>query len=213
VRPEPPKLTDRFRAAVELASEVHGEDRRKGTLIPYLAHLLVVAGLVLEDGGDEDEAIAAMLHDAVDDGGDPAMLERIRREFGERVATIVDACSEGPYEEPKPPWRERKERYVAQLPSVRDDGALRVSLADKVHNARSIVRAQREEGDALWARFATKTPADVLWYYDLLAGFFAERHPGPLAEDLRIVVKELSGLLEGSAGGDPVARDAPGVVG
>lgn len=137
VQSAPPQLTDRFLAAVKLASEVHGADRRKGTQIPYLAHLLVVAGLVLEDGGTEDEAIAAVLHDIVDDGGGLPVLKRIEHGFGKRVAEIVEACSEHVDGQPKGPWRERKERYLEHLPEVHDDGVLRVSLADKVHNERA----------------------------------------------------------------------------
>lgn len=211
MQPAPPQLTGRFLAAVELASQVHGRQRRKGTRIPYLAHLLVVAGLVLEDGGGEDEVIAAMLHDAVDDGGDPAMLERIAHSFGPRVAEIVEACSEHAHGEPKGPWRERKERYLAHLPAVHDDGVLRVSLADKVHNGRSIVRVLRSEGDALWARFATKTADDVLWFYGTLAEFFAERRPGPLTADLQSAVAELTALLGHDAATGPGARHEPGI--
>jgi (p)ppGpp synthase/HD superfamily hydrolase len=192
----PPPLTDRFLAAVALASEVHGEQRRKGTEVAYLAHLLVVTGLVLEDGGDEDEAIAAMLHDAVEDGGGRPMLERIRRQFGPRVATIVEECSDTlALEGEKEPWRERKERYLARLPEVADDGALRVSLADKVHNARSIVRDYRVEGPALWERFRTRSAADQLWYYRSLRDFYDRRRPGPLTEDLRGAVSELEALV------------------
>lgn len=196
VQPVPPQLTSRFLAAVRLASEVHGAQRRKGTRIPYLAHLLVVTGLVLEDGGDEDEAIAAMLHDAVEDGGGRPMLVRIGQEFGERVAAIVEACSDHVDGGQKAPWRERKERYLEHLLQLNDDGALRVSLADKVHNGRSIVRDYRVEGDALWARFSTRTADDQLWYYRRLACFFSEHRPGPLSEDLQSAVTELADLLE-----------------
>jgi len=191
----PPRLTGRFLAALALASEVHGEQRRKGTEIPYVAHLLVVTGLVLEDGGDEDEAIAAVLHDAVEDGGGRPVLERIGREFGDRVASIVEACSDSIDEKDNDPWRVRKERYLAHLPEVTNDGVLRVSLADKVHNARSIVRDYREEGGRLWERFAPRTPSDQLWYYRALLDFFEERRPGPLTLDLREAVDDLDDLI------------------
>jgi hypothetical protein len=174
----PPLLTQRFVAAVELAGAVHGSQRRIGTEIPYLAHLLVVTGLVLEDGGDEQEAIAAMLHDAVEDGGGRAMLAQIRQRFGERVAGIVEACSDWIDEEPKPSWLERKRSYLAHLPLAGDDGILRVALADKVHNARSIVRDYRDHGELLWERFAPRTAEDQLWYYSELADFFAASRPG-----------------------------------
>ena len=127
---------------------------------------MVVTGLVIEKGGDEDQAIAAMLHDAVEDGGGRAMLERIARRFGPRVAEIVEGCSDSVEIDPTEGWIERKRRYLAHLPEVSDGAILRVALADKVHNARSIVRDYREEGHALWERFTQKTARDQLWYYD-----------------------------------------------
>ena len=191
----PPILGSRFVAAVSLAAEVHG-GRRLGTEIPYMAHLLVVTGLVLEDGGSEDEAIAAVLHDCVEDGGGRPLLERLAEDFGERVAEIVAACSDSldPQTDLRS-WRERKADYVAHLPDVYDEGVLRVALADKVHNARSIVRDYRAEGHALWERFTNKSAADQLWYYDELLIFFSKRRPGPLVEDLRCAVEELAELL------------------
>jgi (p)ppGpp synthase/HD superfamily hydrolase len=193
----PPQLTARFVAAFELALEVHGRQLRKGTQIPYPAHLLVVTGLVLEEGGDEDQAIAAMLHDSVEDGGGRAMLDRIRDRFGERVAAIVQGCTDSIEEDPQSSWIDRKRRYLAHLPEVNDDGVLLVALADKVHNARSIVRDYREHGAALWERFAPRTADDQLWYYRELAKFFSERRPGPLTEDLKSAVAELEALLAG----------------
>lgn len=194
-----PILGERFLAAVTLAAAVHG-GRRLGTEIPYMAHLLVVTGLVLEDGGSEDEAIAAMLHDCIEDGGGRPLLERLVADFGERVAEIVAACSDSlDPETDLRSWRERKTDYVAHLPDVYDDGVLRVALADKVHNARSIVRDYRTEGHALWARFTNKTAGDQLWYYDELLSFFSERRPGPLVEDLRRAVDELAELLVADA--------------
>jgi (p)ppGpp synthase/HD superfamily hydrolase len=134
--PQPsPRLTDRFFAAGVLANQVHGGHRRLGTQIPYAAHLLIVAGLVLEDGGDEAQAIAALLHDVVEDGGGRPMLERIRAEFGDDVAWIVESCSDSLDPFDSRTWRERKEAYLAHLPAVTDDSVLRVALADKVHNA------------------------------------------------------------------------------
>jgi len=191
----PPALTERFLAAVALAQEVHGHERRTGTEIPYLAHLLVVTGLVIEDGGDEDQAIAAMLHDTVEDGGGRPMLERIGRSFGPRVAAIVEGCSDTVEGDPAEPWIERKRRYLAHLPTVEDDAILRVALADKVHNARSIVRDYREEGHALWERFTQKSAREQLWYYSGLLEFFDRRRPGPLTEDLWRAVGELAWLV------------------
>jgi (p)ppGpp synthase/HD superfamily hydrolase len=203
----PPTLGERFLAAVHLAAELH-DGRRLGTEIPYMAHLLVVTGLVLEDGGSEDEAIAAMLHDSVEDGGGRPLLARLDREFGPRVAEIVAACSDSLDSCDERSWRERKEDYLAHLPAVTDDGVLRVALADKVHNARSIVRDYRDEGQVMWERFANKTADDQLWYYHELLLFFAERRPGPLVEDLQRAVDELANLL--AAERDGVAALAAG---
>ncbi len=191
----PPALTERFLAAVALAQEVHGDQRRTGTKIPYLAHLLVVTGLVIEDGGDEDQAIAAMLHDSVEEGGGRPMLERIGNEFGRRVSAIVEGCSDSVDSDRIEPWIERKRRYLAHLPAVEDDAILRVALADKDNNARAIVRDYREEGQALWARFPHRTAREQLWYYSRLVDFFDQRRPGPLTEDLRRAVGELAWLV------------------
>jgi (p)ppGpp synthase/HD superfamily hydrolase len=180
-----PALTERFLAAVALAEETHGRVRRQGTEIPYLAHLLVVTGLVLEDGGDEDEAIAAMLHDSVEDGGGRPMLARVERSFGRRVAAIVEHLSDSIDPDPDEPWISRKRRYLKGLDSCEDEGVLRVGLADKVHNARSIVRDYREEGHALWERFTQKTAREQLWYYGGLLSLFERKRPGPMTEDLR----------------------------
>lgn len=191
-RPEGVALTERFDRAVSLARTLHAGQRRKGTDIPYLAHLLAVAAVVLEDGGDEDEAIAALLHDAVEDQGGAPTLDRIRRLFGDRVAGIVNACSDTDVV-PKPPWRERKEAYIRHLVTA-DQSALRVSLADKLHNAQAILYDLREQGEELWGRFSTKSPDDQLWYYDELAKAYAERFPGPMAAELRRTVDEIAEL-------------------
>jgi (p)ppGpp synthase/HD superfamily hydrolase len=201
----PPALTERFLSAVTLAASIH-DGRRLGPEIPYMAHLLVVTGLVLEDGGSEAEAIAAMLHDTVEDGGGRELLAEIEREYGDEVADIVAACSDSlEPDEDERSWRERKEDYVAHLPEVTDDAVLRVVLADKVNNARSIVRDYRAEGQALWDRFTNKSAEDQLWYYGELLRFFEIRRPGPLVEDLQRAVSELSDLLEAD-----VANASPG---
>jgi (p)ppGpp synthase/HD superfamily hydrolase len=203
-----PTLGSRFLAAVELAAEIHA-GRRPGTEIPYMAHLLVVTGLVLEDGGGEDEAIAAMLHDSVEDGGGRDLLRRLEGEFGARVAEIVAACSDSldPLSDERS-WRERKADYLAHLPEVDDDGVLRVMLADKVHNSRSIVRDYRADGDALWRRFPDKSAADQLWYCEELLAFFYAHRPGRLVEDLQRATDELGDLLAAEAG---AALAFPGV--
>lgn len=184
-------LTARFDGALLLANELHRKQVRKGTGTPYVAHLLSVAALVLEDGGSEDEAIAAILHDAVEDQGGETTLERIRRSFGDDVAAIVVACTDATTL-PKPPWRERKERYVAHLLTA-PAAALRVSLADKVHNARSILFDYREVGEALWDRFHGGKEG-TLWYYRTLVERFSKLRPGPLASELTRVVSELERL-------------------
>ncbi len=136
-----------------------------------------------------------MLHDAVEDGGGRPMLERIEHEFGSRVAAIVEACSHTVDGDPDTSWIERKRRYIAHLPEVDDPATLRVALADTVHNARSIVRDYREEGHALWERFAEKTAGQQLWYFAGLLAIFEKRCPGPLTDDLRRAVDELWWLV------------------
>jgi (p)ppGpp synthase/HD superfamily hydrolase len=185
-------LGERFQSALVLAFELHRGQVRKGSKgIPYVGHLLGVASIVIEDGGDEDEAIAALLHDAPEDQGGKATLERIRSEYGERVGEIVEACTDT-LENPKPPWRERKERYIAHLEEA-PEGVLRVSLADKVHNARAILADYREVGEDLWSRFKGSRE-ESLWYYRTLADLFCRRRPGPLADELRRTVDEIEAL-------------------
>ena len=208
-RPQIPRLGERFAAAVAYATAHHAEQRRKGTNIPYSAHLLGVTALVLEDGGDEDDAIAGMLHDVVEDGGGPEALEHIRAEWGERVAFIVDACSDTD-EIPKPPWRQRKEDYLAHLAGARDD-VLRVSLADKLHNARALQADYRAVGPNLWKRFntAARTAAAQRWYYRSLVEVFAVRRPGRQADELAWTVGELERLV-GEQEGDAALTEGPG---
>src|SRR4051794_31694394 len=184
----------RLAQALATAQRLHGAQKRKGTEIPYVAHLLAVAGLVLEGGGDEDAAVAALLHDAVEDAGGAPTLAAIRAQFGEHVADVVAACTDTD-EVPKPPWRARKQAYLDHL--RRDDlpdGALLVSLADKLHNARAIVADLRAHGDALWHRFNERDPAAQLWYYRWLADVFRVRAPGPLAVELARAVEEMTRL-------------------
>jgi (p)ppGpp synthase/HD superfamily hydrolase len=185
-------LGERFRSALVLACELHRDQVRKGPQpTPYVGHLLGVASIVIEDGGDEDEAIAALLHDAPEDQGGEATLDRIREEYGERVGAIVAACTDT-LENPKPPWRERKERYIARLEEAPEE-VLRVPLADKVHNARAILADYREVGEELWSRFRG-TREESLWYYRTLADLFSRRRPGPLADELRRTVDAIEAL-------------------
>jgi (p)ppGpp synthase/HD superfamily hydrolase len=181
-------LTPRFVEALAYAAAVHAGQSRKGTTVPYVAHVLGVCALVLEDGGGEDEAIAALLHDAVEDGGGLPVLAEIRRRFGDRVAEIVWACSDTD-ETPKPPWKERKVRYIAHVRAAGAD-ARRVSCADKLHNARAILRDYRLEGERLWERF--NAPADEqLWYYRALVEAFQQPGRTPLVDELERVVGQL----------------------
>ena len=195
---ETPLLTARFDEALLLAAEHHRRQLRKGTDIPYVAHLLAVASLTLEMGGSEDEAIAALLHDLVEDGGGPEGLEDIRARFGDDVARIVAACSDTD-QEPKPPWRERKEAYIAAIAHKRPD-ELRVSLADKLHNARAILLDYRTHGEELWARFKAGEGASVRWYYRALHDAFAARredlgnHAEPALDEHGRTLDELDGL-------------------
>ena len=184
-------LSPRFDEALVHASRLHAGQLRKGSAVPYVAHLLAVTAIVLEHGGGEDEAIAALLHDAVEDQGGPATRAEIRRRFGERVAAIVDGCTDAETV-PKPPWRARKEAYVAHLahasPAVR-----LVSAADKLHNARAILADYRRLGDGLWERFNGGREG-TLWYYRALADAFRGVDSTPLIEELERTVRELERL-------------------
>ena len=166
-----PPLGTRFTEAVSYALELHGDQVRKATSIPYVSHLLSVCALVLEDGGTEDEAIAALLHDGPEDQGGQGILDEIRRRFGSEVATMVDGLSDT-LRSPKPPWRERKAAYLVRL---RDEpeSVLRVSLADKLHNLRSIAA----DGEDVWDRFNAGR-ADQGWYFAELLAIFEARLPG-----------------------------------
>ena len=165
--------------AFQYAAELHASQRRKGTSIPYISHLMTVAATVIEHGGDEDQAIAALLHDAIEDQPEDGRTRlQIRKRFGDRVLALVEACTDADTH-PKPPWRERKEGYLAHLSEAPPEARL-ISLADKVHNARAILADHREIGDGVWERF-TATKGETLWYYRALADAFLKLQPGPLA--------------------------------
>jgi (p)ppGpp synthase/HD superfamily hydrolase len=185
-------LGPRFGEAVAYALEVHSGQCRAGTTQPYVSHLLRVAGLVLEDGGGEPEAIAALLHDAAEDQGGTPRLWDIRRRFGPEVATIVKELTDSS-EYPRPPWRRRKERYLVHLAGSSQE-ALRVSLADKLVNVRSLTRDYRIQGEDLWEK-SGKSKRDVLWYYRTLTARFEELRPGPLADELSRAVGEFEALM------------------
>jgi GTP pyrophosphokinase len=185
------KLGPRFERALVFATRKHGGQERKGTPVPYVSHLLGVAGLVLEAGGDEDLAIAALLHDVAEDCGGVPMLNQVRRRFGKRVAHIVEGCSDA-FTTPKPPWRERKEPYIRHLRTADADTRL-VSAADKLHNARTIVADYRELGEQIWERFQGKRDG-TLWYYRALLDEFKRKKPNRIVNEFERVVLELEAL-------------------
>lgn len=192
-----PLTTPRFDDALVYAARHHRRQLRKGGRIPYVAHLLAVASIVLEMETTEDEAIAALLHDVIEDGGGMAAHEEIASRFGPDVARIVLANSDSTTgEADKAPWHERKREYIARIAHERPD-ELRVSVADKLHNARSLVADHRRVGDALWSRFTTGSGDDVRWYYGALTDAFAARADdlGPggrhALDELRRTVREL----------------------
>lgn len=185
-------LTRRFEEALIYALRLHAGQVRKGGGTPYFAHLMSVAALVIEDGGDEDEAIAGLLHDAIEDQGGAEVRAEIRRRFGERVAAIVDGCSDAETI-PKPPWRARKERYVASLADA-SPAVIRVEAADKLHNARSILRDYRQLGESLWSRFSGGREG-TLWYYREMTRILQTRTDGPLVGALDEVVTTLERLV------------------
>lgn len=187
-------LSDRFTRALALACELHRTQARKDTQVPYVAHLLAVAGIVLEHGGKEDEAIAALLHDAVEDQGGEPTLARIERELGENVAAIVEACSDTVVT-PKPPWTERKRAYIARIADEPASARL-VSAADKLHNARSVLADYRVHGEALWSRF--NGGRETIWYYRSLVDAFAAAGRSALVDELERVVVELETLAGAS---------------
>lgn len=184
-------LTARFEDALRFAARLHAAQVRKGTSVPYMAHLLGVTGIALEHGANEDEAIAALLHDAVEDQGGAPMLRQIRERFGDAVAEIVAGCTDADTL-PKPPWRARKEAYIDHLRCAPVSVRL-ISASDKLHNARSILKDFREVGDSLWGRF-TGGREGTLWYYRALVEAFREHGSTPLIEELDRVVTEIERL-------------------
>jgi (p)ppGpp synthase/HD superfamily hydrolase len=182
---------EKFEDALPYAARLHRDQVRKGTTTPYITHLLAVASIVGENGGTEDEVVAALLHDAPEDQGGEARLGEIRAQFGNVVAEIVDGCTDT-YETPKPPWRERKERYLSHLADA--SGSVRlVSSADKLHNARTVLADYRLVGEDLWTRFNGKKEG-TLWYYRAIVGTL--QGDGPIVEELDRVVTELESISD-----------------
>ncbi len=188
--PRERRLGRRLDEALHHALRLHRKQARKGKDVPYAAHLLGVAGTVLAFGGDEAQAVAALLHDAAEDHGGRPRLAKIRRRFGADVARMVEDCTDT-FEKPKPPWRPRKEAYLAALPG-KERRSLLVSAADKLDNARAIVADLREQGPATLDRFHGK--GDTVWYFQELARTFARLRVGPIGAELAAAVREMEAL-------------------
>jgi (p)ppGpp synthase/HD superfamily hydrolase len=189
-------LSPRMYEALEQAFKLHGRDVRKSSQVPYLAHLLHVCALVLQDGGAEDEAVAALLHDALEDKPEKINRNKIRRRFGEKVLELVQICTDTPENYKggtKPPWRERKDAYLKRV-SSEPPNLLRVTIADKIDNARAILVDHRRFGDELWNRF-NAGKKEVQWYYDASVKAYRKAGvTGPLLKELKQLVGEINRL-------------------
>lgn len=192
---DPAHLSERFAQALQLAWRVHRADRRKVSGVPYLGHLLNVCGLVINDGGDEDEAIAALLHDTLEDHPEAVTREQLGHWFGPRVRHLVEVCTDTPPEYaggPRPEWHGRKRAYLDHLRRT-PAADLRVPLADKLDNARALLADYRLAGDAIWSAF-NAGKADQLWYYgEVVAAFRAAGVEGAMVEELARVVEQMRG--------------------
>lgn len=189
-----PRLSAKFHEALTYSAETHQTQTRKGGETPYVGHLLSVARLVIEAGGTEEQAIAALLHDAAEDQGGTQTLHEICERFGVDIERIVAECSDT-FESPKPPWRERKTSYIEHLNDASSDTIL-VSLADKVDNARAILRDFRQIGPELWERFSVKDPGDHLWYYRSLLDVYQRNSDSWLVDELRRALDALDELVK-----------------
>jgi (p)ppGpp synthase/HD superfamily hydrolase len=183
------RLTCRFEQALLLANQLHTQQLRKDGRTPYISHLLSVAALVLEDGGDEDEAIAALLHDAVEDQGGVTTRQYILTQFGDRVTTIIDGCTDSETT-PKPPWEDRKKRYLAQLQHS-SSSVYRVSLADKLHNARCLLQDLRSQGMEVWDRFRGGRTGK-LWFYGELLTLYQQQGHSAMTQELASIIQVLT---------------------
>lgn len=192
----PPPLGSRLQRAFRYAAEKHEGQARKQTAVPYLSHLMGVTSLVLEAGGDEGLAIAALLHDVVEDCGGMPRLREIRKIFGPRVAKVVEGCTDS-FGEPKPEWIERKKDYLREVRDADDETRL-VSASDKLHNVRTILADYREQGEAIWARFSGKKEG-TLWYYRALSDEYQRRNSNRIARELEIAIGELERMVADSA--------------
>jgi (p)ppGpp synthase/HD superfamily hydrolase len=193
----PDASAQRYGKALAFAAEKHAGQKRKGTRIPYISHPMAVASLVLEYGGDEDEVIAALLHDVAEDCGGQEALDEIREKFGMGVAAIVRGCSDT-LEQPKPKWRQRKETFIDDLQGAPASVRL-VAAADKLHNARSIVKDQRSLGEAVWSRFSA-SKEEVLWYYAAVTRALSARGTSTLIAELERAVGKMAREARTSGG-------------
>jgi GTP pyrophosphokinase len=192
IQPAPP-LSAKFHEALAYASELHAAQLRKGTRIPYISHLLAVTSIVLEAGGTEDEAIAAVLHDGPEDQGGIETLNEIRRRFGDNVASIVEGCSDT-FDTPKPPWEERKRAYREHLAAA-GRSTLLVSAADKLHNSRATLRDLRNEGTTVWNKFSATRDQTIGNYkrlIDVYADGASDLRRDAIVSALRVAVAEMS---------------------
>jgi (p)ppGpp synthase/HD superfamily hydrolase len=185
---KPPHLGPRLQRAFRYAAEKHAGQTRKQTAVPYLSHLMAVASLVLEAGGGEDMTIAALLHDVVEDCGGMARLREVRKQFGPRVAKMVEGCTDS-YVIPKPEWLQRKKDYLRELKHADSETRL-VSASDKLHNVRTILADYRVQGENVWKRFTGKREG-TLWYYRALSDEYQRRSPNRITHELEIAVSEL----------------------
>lgn len=189
---KPTQLGLRLQRAFRYAAKWHDGQARKGTIVPYLSHLMAVASLVLEAGGDEEMAIAALLHDVVEDCGGMPRLREIRRMFGKRVAHIVEGCTDS-FSEPKAEWIERKKNYLREVKHADRETRL-VSASDKLHNVRTILADYRQDGEKIWKRFSGKREG-TLWYYRALSEEY-RRKPNRITRELEIAVAQLEREVE-----------------
>jgi (p)ppGpp synthase/HD superfamily hydrolase len=189
------QLSERFEDALAYAARLHAAQVRKASGIPYISHLLAVTSIALEYGADEDEAIAALLHDAIEDQGGQPIRAEIERRYGVRVAAIVEGCSDTDVF-PKPPWRQRKEAYLAHLRTAPAPVRL-ISAADKLANARSVLMDYRQIGEQVWERFNGGKDG-TLWNYRALVEAFRAAGTSPLVEELARTVEEMEHLAAGN---------------
>jgi (p)ppGpp synthase/HD superfamily hydrolase len=186
--PKPPHLGPRLQRAFRYAAEKHAGQTRKQTAVPYLSHLMAVTSLVLEGGGDEDIAIAALLHDVVEDCGGMPRLREVHKMFGTRVAKIVEGCTDS-FVDPKLPWIVRKKEYLERLKHENAETRL-VSASDKLHNVRTVIADYRQDGESIWKRFSGGRDG-TLWYYRALSDEFQRRKTNRITRELAIAVREL----------------------